>query len=315
MVRQMSAASVVAALTVTAVVAAACPAAAQMGGASSIRPFPVTVIAANGKVTVKHRPVRIVSLSPTATEDLFAIGAGKQVVAVDDQSNYPARAPKTKLSSYTPNPEAVAGFRPDLVVAASDANGLVRALTSLRIPVLLDPAAKNLAGAYAQINQLGRATGHRRAAAALVQHMRVQIAKAVRAVRKPARHLSVYHELSRDYFSATSKTFIGQVYRLFGLRDIADPADKTGDGYPQLSGEYIVAESPDLIVLADTICCHQTPATVAARPGWNQISAVKHGNVVGVSDDIASRWGPRIVGFMRIVAAKLKAAEAASGNR
>jgi iron complex transport system substrate-binding protein len=229
---------------------------------------------------------------------------------VDDQSNYPAKAPRTRLSGYAPNPEAVAGYKPDLVVASSDATGLVRALGRLRIPVLLQPSAKNLGQAYAQIKTLGVATGRRQRAAALVLWMRVRIRTLVRTVPRPARATSVYHELSPDYYSAASRTFIGQVYRLFGLRNIADAADKTGSGYPQLSGEYVIAESPQLIVLADTKCCHQSPATVAVRPGWDQISAVKHGEVVGVSDDIASRWGPRIVSFVRVVAAKVKAIEA-----
>src|SRR6478735_6205484 len=78
--------------------------------------FPVTITAANGKVTLDAKPVRIVSISPTATEDLFAIGAGSQVVAAADQSNYPASAPRTKLSGFTPNVEAVAKYKPDLVV-------------------------------------------------------------------------------------------------------------------------------------------------------------------------------------------------------
>ncbi len=271
-------------------------------------PFPVTVTAANGKVTLRHRPVRIVSLSPTATEDLFAIGAGKQVVAVDDQSNYPARAPHTKLSGYTPNAEAIAGYRPDLVVASSNANGLFAALKKLRVPVLLEPAAKNLNGAYFEIQQLGVATGHRHAARALVAKMRGQIKTIVASVPQASRALAVYHELSPDYYSATSSTFIGQVYKLFGLRNIADAADKTGSGYPQLSGEYIVSANPDLIVLADTKCCAQSQSTVASRAGWGTVAALQHGGVLAVDDDIASRWGPRIVNFIRLVAVKVRAA-------
>src|SRR5689334_7825315 len=107
-----------AALFVVALVPAAGGTAAP--GARSAAPFPVTVTAGNGKVTVAKRPARIVSLSPTATETLFAIGAGPQVVAVDDQSDYPKSAPKTALSGYTPNVEAIAGYRPDLVVVAAD---------------------------------------------------------------------------------------------------------------------------------------------------------------------------------------------------
>jgi iron complex transport system substrate-binding protein len=257
-------------------------------------------------------PSRIISLSPTATEDLFAIGAGKQVVAVDDQSNYPASAPHTKLSGYTPNAEAIAGYQPDLVVLSADSNGIVAALGKLKVPVILDPPAKNLADAYAQLAQLGRATGHAAGAKAVIARMKSGIAKAVASMPRGAR-LSFYEELSPDYYSATSATFGGQALRLLGLKDIADAADKSGSGYPKLSGEYIVAENPDLIVLADTKCCKQSAASVRARPGWDTIAAVKNGGVVAVSDDVASRWGPRIVDFMQAVAAGARKVDAARG--
>jgi iron complex transport system substrate-binding protein len=262
--------------------------------------FPVTVTAANGKVVIKHKPRRIVVLSASATETLFAIGAGGQVIAVDEQSNYPASAPRTKLSSYRPNAEAVAKYKPDLVITSSAANKLLPALRRLKIPVLLEPSATSISGAYAEMHQIGAATGHRRAAGRLVARMKRDIAAAVRSVPK-ARGLSVFHELSPDYYSATSKTFIGRVYALFGFRNIADKAGGASD-YPQLSGEYIVAADPDIAVLADTKCCKQTAATVRDRPGWSSISAVRRNRVVAVSDDIASRWGPRIVDFTRIVA-------------
>jgi iron complex transport system substrate-binding protein len=272
--------------------------------------FPVTMAAANGTVTLAQEPVRIVSLSPTATEDLFAIGAGPQVVAVDNQSNYPSNAPKTKLSGYTPNAEAVANYRPDLVVASNDSNGLLKALGKLHIPVLLEPAATDLAGAYAQIEQLGAATGRTAAARRLVAKLRRQVQSLVGSLPASAKGLSVYHELEPDYYSATSKTFIGRIYALLGLHDIADAADKSGSGYPQLSAEYIVAADPDVIVLADSICCGQTPAKVERRPGWQTVSAIRHGDVVAVSDDVASRWGPRIVTFIGDVAAQVRAAAA-----
>jgi iron complex transport system substrate-binding protein len=247
-------------------------------------------------------PQRIVSLSPTATEDLFAIGAGPQVIAVDNQSNYPANAPKTKLSGYTPNAEAVAAYKPDLVVASTDANGLVAALGKLHIKVLLQPPATGLPGEYAQIEKLGAATGHRRQAATVVTKLRSDVANVISSLPKAAKGLTFYEELSPDYYSATSKSFTGQVLTLLGLKDIADAADKSGSGYPKLSAEYIVSANPDLIVLADTKCCKQTVTTVKARPGWSGISALHKGGVIGVSDDIASRWGPRIVDFMRAVA-------------
>jgi iron complex transport system substrate-binding protein len=249
-------------------------------------------------------PQRIISLSPTATESLFAIGAGRQVVAVDDQSDYPQRAPRTSLSGYTPNLEAIAGYRPDLVVLAGDANDVVAGLRKLRIRVLLQPAAKNLAEAYAQIRQLGSITGHRKAAAALITGMRRSIAKVVAST--PRRRVSVYHELTPDFYSATSRTFIGRIYKLFGLVNIADAADSSGSGYPQLSDEYILSANPGLIVLADTRCCGQSAATVARRAGWSGIAAVRTRSIVAVDDSVASRWGPRVVQFVRAVGKVLR---------
>jgi iron complex transport system substrate-binding protein len=268
--------------------------------------FPVTIKAANGRVTIPRRPTRIVSLSPTATENLFAVGAGRQVVAVDALSNYPKRAPRTRLSGFTPNAEAIAGYRPDLVLLHTGGE-IVDQLRELRIRVIQLPAARNLAHAYTEIVQIGRATGHPQAARRLVRSMKARIASAVASAgRSGSARLSVYHELTTDYYSATSRTFIGQVYKLFGLRNIADGAEGSGSGYPKLSAEHIIASNPDLIVLADSKCCGQSHETVAARPGWSTIKAVRARRVFRADDDVASRWGPRIVGFVRLVATALR---------
>jgi iron complex transport system substrate-binding protein len=245
-------------------------------------------------------PHRIVSLSPPATESLFAIGAGDQVVAVDDQSNYPADAPHTKLSSYQPNVEAIAEYNPDLVVMSFDPGDVVDGLKKLHIRVLMQPAPTDLDGAYAQIEELGDVTGHAAQAQNVVEDMRSRIAAV--AEGKPGAGLTVYHEISPDFYSATSKTFIGSVYTLLGARNIADAAGGKAPDYPQLSAEYVVDADPDVIVLSDTKCCKQSLKTVRSRPGWDDLSAVQNGNVVPVDDDIASRWGPRIVDFVEVVA-------------
>jgi iron complex transport system substrate-binding protein len=250
-------------------------------------------------------PHRIVSLSPTATESLFAIGAGKQVIAVDNQSDYPKRAPHTSLSGYTPNVEAIANYHPDLVVLEFDPGDTAAGLRQLGIRVLIQSTAKDLAGAYAQIRRLGVVTGHRKTANALVKRMKKQIARAVAST--PKRRLAVYHELTPDFYSATSSTFIGRIYKLFGLRNIADAAEGAGSGFPKLSAEYILSANPNVIVLADTRCCGQSAAAVRARPGWSTISAVRTGAIASVDDSIASRWGPRIVSFVRAIARTLRA--------
>ena len=267
--------------------------------------FPITVKADNGAVTLAEEPDAIVSLSATATESLFAIGAGEQVIAVDDQSSYPADAPVTDLSGFEPNVEAIAGYEPDLVVAAYDPGGLVDGLEKLDIPVLLQDAAPDLEAAYAQIQTLGRATGNSEGAETVVESMRIEIEELAGSA-PGAEGATVYHELGPDFFTATSETFIGSVYELFGLANIADAAaDADATGYPQLTGEYIVSESPDLIVLADTKCCDQTAGTVSGRPGWDQIEAVQNGDIVEADDDIASRWGPRTVVFVEQIAESL----------
>jgi len=260
--------------------------------------FPVTLTAANGPVTIKAKPVRIVSLAPTATEDLYAVGAGPQVVAVDQNSDYPASAPVTKLSGLTPNLEAIAKYQPDLVISYQNANGLVSGLTKLGIPVLIEPSAATLNGAYAQIDQIGQATGHLAQAQRTVTSMKAQIAATVRQAGSSHPDLTYYWELTASpYYSVTSSTFIGQIVGLFGLKNIANAADKASDGgYPQLSAEYILKAQPQIIFLADNQAADggQTPAVVAKRPGWSAIPAVKHDEVVGLNDDIASRWGPRL---------------------
>jgi iron complex transport system substrate-binding protein len=295
-------------LLVAAVLAAlGLSAAGASGGNSAASAFPVTVVASNGKVTVTKRPTRIVSLSPTATESLFAIGAGSQVVAVDDQSDYPKNAPKTSLSGFTPNVEAIAAYRPDLVVYSYDTKGLPEALGRLGITVLQQDAAKSFKGAYQQIRQLGMVTGHEPSAVKVVKGMKATIGRIVKRARTGGRTLSVYHELTPDLYSATSNTFVGQVYKTLGLRNIADAVPDTfGTGYPQLSAEYVVSSSPDVVVLADSVCCGQKPSTVAARPGWDRINAVRTGSIVRIDDSIASRWGPRLVSFFRAMSSALE---------
>jgi iron complex transport system substrate-binding protein len=276
-----------------------------VGGPARTAAFPVTIVTPDGKVTVRKEPRRIVSLSPTATETLFAIGAGRQVVAVDDQSDYPKNAPRTTLSGFTPNVEAIADYHPDLVVISYDTKGLSDALGRLGITVVHHDGAKSFKGAYQQIRQLGLVTGNEARAAKLVTGMKATIARIVKQSRARSQGLSVYHELTPDLYSASSSTFVGKVYESLGLRNIADAADSSGTGYPQLSAEYVVSASPDVIVLADTVCCGQRPSTVASRPGWDRVSAVRTGSIVRIDDSIASRWGPRLVNFFRAMSSAL----------
>src|SRR5262249_53062958 len=165
-----------------------------------------------------------VSLSPSATEMLYAIGADAQVKAVDSNSNYPPRAPRTKLSYFNPNVEAIAAERPDLVVISNDSNNgnsLTKRLAAFHIPVLELPAPPNLAGVYTEFDQLGQATGHERQARKDVSMLRAQIRKIITATPHRSKPLTYYYELDQTYYSVTSDTFIGRLLALLGMKSIA----------------------------------------------------------------------------------------------
>ena len=250
-------------------------------------------------------PTRIVSMSPTTTEMLFAIGAGEQVVAVDLNSDYPppvVTLPKD-LSGFEPNVEAIAAHRPDLVVITNDLGDVKAGLEALDVEVLLLGAPSKLEDSYAQITELGVATGHQDQATALVTRMRTDIEQLTDRVRDRSVPVTFFHELDDTLYTATSRTFIGQIYQLAGLHNIADEAD-TGadsDGYLQLSAEFVVQADPDFIFLADSECCGQSLETLAQRPGFGDLTAVRSSRVVVVDGDLSSRWGPRVVDFLRVV--------------
>jgi iron complex transport system substrate-binding protein len=249
----------------------------------------------------------IVSLSPTATETLYAIGAGHRVEAVDTDSDYPTKGlPTKRIDPFNPNAEEIATIctitkthktsEPDLVVISYDANQIAEQLTALGIHVIEQDAPDNLAGAYAQITALGAATGHAKVAAAIVTKLEKTFAADLKSIpAHPNKKLTMYYELDPTLYSLTSATFVGAILKSMGVDNIADAVDSPSDyGYPQLTSEYVVTTSPKLVFLADTICCGVNAKNFAARPGFSTISAVKHDHIVGLNDDIASRWGPRL---------------------
>jgi iron complex transport system substrate-binding protein len=263
--------------------------------------FPVTIENNGTSVVIPEQPDAIISLSPTATEILFAIDAGDQVIAVDDQSNYPAEAPKSDLSGFTPNLESIVALSPDLVVVSFDVDGIVAALAAAEIPVLVQYAAATLDDTYLQIAELGTATGQSAKAEELTSQMKSEIETAIAQVPAEAAGLTYFHELDNTLYTVTSATFIGSIYALAGLTNIADTAADAASGYPQLSPEFIVDADPAIVFLADTKCCGQTAETLAQRPGFEGLSAIATNSVVELDDDIASRWGPRTVDFVKAI--------------
>ena len=276
-------------LTLSAALAACVPPAAvsALGAAAAASP----AVAAS---TTAARPTRILSLSASATQMLYAIGAGSQVVGVDKYSTYPPYAPRTKFTGDESSAEDYLYLRPDLVIFAFQTN-LVHQLKLLGIPSLVLPPASGMPGVDSQLAQLGAATGHAAGAKKVEASLAGDITAAVRTADGAGRGKSYYIELDPTYYyTATSKTFIGAEFSLFGMRDIADGVGH-GSAYPEVSAEYILKENPDYVFLADTVCCHQTAATFAHRPGFSILRAVKLHHVVPVNDSVASQWGPHTI--------------------
>lgn len=248
-------------------------------------------------------PTAIVSLSPTATEMLFAIGAGPQVLAVDEYSYWPPEAPVVDgLSGWNPNVEAIATFEPDLVILSD--NGIRQELELLGIDVYVASAAIELEDVWVQMLEIGEMTGQTDGASSAVNDMKERITVILSGIQRPETPITYYHELDDTLYSVTSETFIGKVYSLAGLTNIADPADEDGTswGYPQLGEEFVLQADPDLIFFADAQCCGQSVETISARPGWSELQAVKNNNIFEINSDISSRWGPRLVDFLEAVA-------------
>jgi iron complex transport system substrate-binding protein len=265
--------------------------------------YPLTVKFGGYSTTIAKKPTKIISLSPSATEIFYAIGAGSQILAVDNLSNYPANTPVSEISAFEPSVEAILAKKPDLVLLSIDstkAPQIRNALVKLGIPVLMEKAPSTLKDVYAENTLLGRVTDRQAGAVKLNASMAKSL-KATLAKAKKSSKIRIFHELDDTYFSATSNTFIGKVYKGFGVVNIADAAaGADNSGYPQLSAEYLLKSDPQVIFLADAQY-GVTADSVSKRAGWSQISAIKNKKIVELPADIPSRWGPRLVDFYKLI--------------
>lgn len=262
--------------------------------------FPLTVLRSDGKsLTVPAAPKHIVSLSPAATEIIYALGAEASLAAVDKLADYPdgAKAFPTKVDAFEPNIEAIAALKPDLIIVASDTGGIVAKLDELKIPVLfqdINKEVKTVDDVLAQIGLLGRVTGTTDKSAPLIEGLGTRVRKVRDAVQGAdmTQTPKVYHELDSTYYTASNLSFVGDLYHLLRVPNIA--GDGGGQPYPQLTQEAIISANPKIIILADEEF-GVTVDSVKQRPGWSAIDAVKNDKVFGISADIISRPGPRIV--------------------
>jgi iron complex transport system substrate-binding protein len=279
---------------------------------AAVAPAPATLTVVDSlgrRVLFREAPRRIVSLAPSVTEILFAVGAGPQLVGDTKYCNYPSEAAALpKIGGYTAKTislEAVVDLTPDLVIAGTASQKpVVEALEKLGIPVLVS-APDSFEAVYASIEQIGAVTNHAPAAAALVAHMRERVdAVTAKVALVPAEQRpSVFWEVfDEPLTTAGPHTFVGQMIQLAGATNIFSDAR---EDYPQVSAEALLERNPDVILGPITQSAKLTPDLIAHRPGWATIKAVRDGRVYLLDGDMTSRFGPRLVDALEALAKAL----------
>ncbi len=273
-------------------------------------PFPLTLTDDLGReVTLSALPQRVVSLAPSNTEILFAVGAGDQVVGVTQYCNYPPEAQDREqiggFSAKTISVEKIIALEPDLVLAVGEIHQpVIEALEQLDVPVYsLDP--KSLDDVYTRIELVGRMTGHEEEAAQVVEDMKSSVAAVTEQVATIPQEdrLTVYWEVfDEPRMTAGPSTFTGQLIELAGGVNIF--ADVTEE-YPQISDEVVIGRNPEVIMGADTMGEKLTIDKVAQRPGWDQIDSVQNGRIYLFDGDMVSRSGPRLAQVLEVMAEAL----------
>jgi iron complex transport system substrate-binding protein len=261
---------------------------------------PLTLTDGMGRsVTLPAAPQRIASLSPAATEILFAIGAGDQVAAVEKFSDFPPEAKtRQQLDAFQPSVEAIAGAQPDLVLVFFDPGNLVDGLTRAGLTVFFLETPTSVDGVLEQIRLLGEVTGHPQQAEELVGTMQRRIGVIQERLAAVQQGPRVFHEVDNQLFTAAPNSFVGDLYTILKAQNIAAG---TAQAFPQLSQEAIIQQDPEVIILADVVA-GESPETVKARPGWGGISAVKNNRIYAIDPDIVSRPGPRLVDALETLA-------------
>ncbi len=291
-------------LLAAALVLAACAPATPAATPTSA---PLTFTDGLGRAVTLAAPAqRIVSLAPSNTEILFALGAGAQLVGRDEVSDYPeaAKAVTSIGSLYGPmNTEAIVALEPDLVLAAEiNSPEQVKALEDLGLTVYWLANPQDFEGLYENLKIMGRLTGHAAEAEQLADSLKTRVTTVLDKLAGVTDRPKVFYEL--DATDPTKPYTVGPgtfMHTLLGLAGGENIAGGLPDAYPQISSEELVRQNPTLILLGDG-AYGVTAEAVQARPGWEAIAAVQTGNIVPFDDNLASRPGPRLVDGLELLA-------------
>jgi iron complex transport system substrate-binding protein len=282
----------------------------QAGPAAQSEPAqPVSITLTDGlgrSVTLDGPPQRIVSLAPSNTEILFAIGAGQQVVGRDEFTNYPEESlalPSVGGSWGDYNTEAIVELNPDLVLAAEiNPPELVESLEKLGLTVFLLPNPTDIDGIYQIMETAAQLSGHEAETDILVESLKQRVEAVTNQTAQLTDRPSVFYELDSTEpnapYTAGAGTFVELLIEMAGGANIGSAMDSP---WAQISLEQLVVLDPDIILLGDS-AYGVTPESVTARAGWESISAVVNDRVYPFNDDLASRPGPRMVDGLEAMA-------------
>lgn len=253
--------------------------------------YPITTTDDTGvEITFEKAPEKVVTLVPSETEIMFAIGAGDQVVGVDEFSNYPEEAAsKAKVGDMNTNIEAVVALNPDMVLASSGMNAdAITKLRGLNIKVVaVDPTTYD--ATVAKIELIGKIMDKVEEAATVADHMR-SVKQEVTDAVKEATVKTVYLEFSPGW-SVGSGTFLDELVTLAGGKNVA----AAQSGWFEMNAEEVIAQNPDVIIYP---ALKEEPNPIASaiesRPGWDVINAVKNNQLLTVTEDPLVRVGPRL---------------------
>ncbi|MBP6208254.1 MAG: cobalamin-binding protein [Anaerolineales bacterium] len=284
--------------------------AVEVTEAPAVNESAITLVDGLGRDVVMDAPAqRIVSLAPSNTEILFALGAGSQVVGRDSFSDYPAEALSVTDIGATYealNTELIVSLKPDLILLAEvNAAEQVKTLEDLGLTVYYLKNPTTLEEMYANLEIVAQLTGRQPEAAELIESLKARVAAVDEKIMPLSSRLSIFYEIDATDpakpYTAGKGTFITLLIDRAGGYNIA--ADL--DGYPQLSLEQVVAADPMFIILGDS-AYGVTPESIATRPGWENLSAVKNNQIFPFDDNLVSRPGPRLVDGLEALAKLLR---------
>src|SRR5215217_4392233 len=270
---------------------------------------PVLTDGLGREITLNGPAQRVISMAPSNTEILFAIGAGNQVVGRDALSDFPEAAKNVADVGSTfdaLNTELIVSLKPDLVLAAEiNTPEQVKQLEDLGLTVYYLKNPLTLEEMYSNLEIVAQLTGHQEETATLIESLKARVATVDEKIAPISSRPNVFYELDgtdpAKPYTAGKGTFITQLIERAGGHNIA--ADL--DGYPQISLEQVVAADPAFIILGDARY-GVSAVTIAQRPGWENLSAVKNGKVLPFNDDLVSRPGPRLVDALEELAKLLR---------